>query len=131
MGIIMFIATGKVMAQQNKSTDNSATMKGMIKVTILYPGGEGKKFDMDYYLNKHIPMVKNLLTGALKLTAIDKGIAGVAPGSPAPFMVICYLYFDSISAYQEAMKLNGSKIRVDIPNYTNTQPVIQISEIME
>ncbi len=30
----------------------------MIKVTVLYPNEEGKKFDLDYYLNKHLPMVQ-------------------------------------------------------------------------
>jgi uncharacterized protein (TIGR02118 family) len=130
-GLIMLLSTVNAMAQQNKSTDDQAIKKGMIKVTILYPSGEGKKFDMDYYSNKHIPMLKSLLAGALKLTAIDKGIAGGAPGAPAPFVVICYLYFDNVSAYQNAMTLNGNKIRADVPNYTNIQPVIQISEVFQ
>jgi uncharacterized protein (TIGR02118 family) len=130
-GLIMLVATVNVMAQQNNSTDGQAIKKGMIKVTILYPGGDGKKFDMDYYLNKHIPMVKGLFAGALKATAIDKGIAGGAAGSPAPFVVICYFYFDNVSAFQNAMTANGAKIQGDIPNYTNIQPVIQISEVLE
>jgi len=29
----------------------------MIKFSIFYPNEEGKKFDMDYYINSHIPMV--------------------------------------------------------------------------
>jgi len=33
----------------------------MIKVSVLYPNGEGKKFDMDYYFNQHVPMVGGLL----------------------------------------------------------------------
>ena len=126
-GLIIILFTIKATAQQ----ENLAVKKGMIKVTVLYPGGEGKKFDMDYYLTKHIPMVKSLLAGDLKLTAIDKGVAGGNPGAPAPYILICYLYFDSVSAYQNAMKVNGSKILIDIPNYTNTQPVIQISEVVE
>ena len=28
----------------------------MIKVTVMYPNEAGKKFDMDYYVNNHIPM---------------------------------------------------------------------------
>ena len=129
--LIMLVATVNAMAQQNNSTDGQAIKKGMIKVTILYPSGEGKKFDMDYYLNKHIPMVKGLFAGALKATAIDKGIAGGAAGAPAPFVVICCFYFDNVSAFQNAMTLNGTKIRTDIPNYTNIQPVIQISEVLQ
>jgi len=33
----------------------------MIKVSVFYPNTEGKKFDMAYYCNKHIPMVQQKL----------------------------------------------------------------------
>jgi len=130
----MLLSTVNVMAQLNapgQDQPSQAVKKGMIKVTVLYPAGDGKKFDMDYYTNKHIPMVKALFADALKLTAIDKGIAGGAAGSQAPFVVICYLYFDSIPAFQNAMALNGKKVQGDIPNFTDIQPVIQISEVVE
>ena len=126
-GLIMLLLTLNATAQQDKL----AIKKGMIKVTILYPSGENKKFDMDYYLSKHIPLVKSLFAGDLRWTAIDKGIAGGAPGAPAPYMLICYLYFDTVSAFQNAMKANGSKIQADIPNFTNIHPVIQISEVVQ
>ena len=32
----------------------------MIKGTVLYPN-DGGKFDLDYYVNIHIPMAKKLL----------------------------------------------------------------------
>ena len=136
MGVIMLLSTVNTVAQpgafqQNKSAAGQMIKKGTIKVTILYPAGEGKKFDMDYYTNKHIPMVKSLFGDALKLTAIDKGVAGGAPGAPAPFVVICCFYFDSVSAFQNAMAANGSQIRGDISHYTDIQPVIQISEVVE
>src|ERR1700712_4547606 len=118
MGLMMLLSTVKVMAQ-NKSTDGQAIKKGMIKVTILYPSGEGKKFDMDYYTKKHFPMLRSLFGDALKTTAIDKGIAGGAPGAPIPFVAIGYLYFDTVAAFQNGMTANGSKIRADIPNYTD------------
>lgn len=33
----------------------------MISVSVLYPSGADTKFDMNYYLAKHIPMVKQKL----------------------------------------------------------------------
>lgn len=109
---------------------NTQAKKGMIKVTILYPNGEGKKFDMDYYTHTHMPMVASLLGDSLKLFEIDKGIAGRTATDPIPYLAIGYLYFDRLSAYQNSFKPHAEKIRSDIPNYTDIQPVIQISEVV-
>ncbi len=135
-GLIMLLSTLNVMAQgnaspQNQSTGSQVIKKGMIKVTILYPYAEGKKFDMDYYANKHFPMLKSLFGDDLKATAIDKGIAGGAPGAPVPFVAIGYLYFDTVAAFQKGMATNGGKIRADVANYTDIQPVVQISEVLQ
>ena len=116
--------------QQNKPA-NTKSKKGMIKVTILYPNGDGKTFDMDYYSNKHMPMLKTLMGDSLKLLEIDKGISGRTPDEPVPYLAIGYLYFDKLSAYQNSFGPNAEKIVGDIPNYTNTQPVVQISEVLQ
>ncbi|MEO5564556.1 MAG: EthD family reductase [Chitinophagaceae bacterium] len=117
--------------QQKPIKGTPQIKKGMIKVTILYPNGDGKTFDMDYYTNKHMPMVARLLGDSLKLLTIDKGIAGGAPNTPAPFLAIGYLYFDRLSAFQNSFKPVADKIRNDIPNYTNIQQVVQISEVVQ
>ena len=116
--------------QQKAPTENNQLKKGMIKVTILYPNGDGKKFDMDYYSNKHMPMVASLLGDSLKLFEIDKGIAGRTPEDPIPYLAIGYLYFDKLSAYQNSFRPNAEKIIKDVANYTNIQPVVQISEVL-
>ncbi len=127
LGTIALLAS----CQQTTSTDTSKIKKGMVKVTILYPNGDGKTFDMDYYSNKHMPMVASVLGDSLKLSAIDKGIAGRTPDEPIPYLAIGYLYFDTLSAYQNSFGPNAEKIVGDIPNYTNIQPVVQISEVFQ
>lgn len=116
--------------QQKQATEKNKIKKGMIKVTILYPNGDGKKFDMDYYSNKHMPLVASLLGDSLKFFEIDKGIAGGTPDEPIPYLAIGYLYFDRLSAYQNSFRPHAEKIINDIPNYTNIQPVVQISEVL-
>ena len=116
--------------QQAESTDTSKIKKGMIKVTILYPNGDGKTFDMDYYSNKHMPMVASLLGDSLKLLEIDKGISGRTPEEPLPYLAIGYLYFDRLSAYQNSFGPHAEQIVGDVPNYTNIQPIVQISEVL-
>jgi uncharacterized protein (TIGR02118 family) len=76
-------------------------------------------------------MLKSLFGDALKATAIDKGIASGTPGAPVPFVAIGYLYFEKIEDFQNGMRVNATKIRADIPNYTDIQPVVQISEVVE
>jgi uncharacterized protein (TIGR02118 family) len=40
-----------------------------------------------------------------------------------------YLSFDSVPAFQQAFAPHAAEIMGDIPNYTNTTPVLQISEV--
>ena len=86
----------------------------MIKVSVLYPNNEGSTFDIEYYCAKHMPIVREKLGAALKGVAVEHGLAGAAPGSPPPFLALGHLLFESLE---------------DIPNFTNTQPTIQISEV--
>lgn len=104
--------------------------KGTIKVSVLYPAGEGKTFDMQYYQNTHIPLVVELLGSALKGTGIDSGLGGTAPGSPAPFMAIGHLYFNSVEEFGQSFGPNAAEIIADLANFTNIEPVVQINEVI-
>jgi uncharacterized protein (TIGR02118 family) len=84
---------------------------------------------MDYYLTRHMPMVKQKLGAACKSMAVEQGIAGGAPGAPAAYVAMVHLYFDSAEAFQAAFGPHAAEILGDIPNYTNTQPTVQISEV--
>ena len=101
----------------------------MIKVTVLYPNQPGNMFNMAYYCKTHIPLVQRLLGKAVKGVAVEQGIAGATPGSPAPFLAIGHILFESVEAFQKAFEAHAPEIMGDIPNYTNAQPTIQISEV--
>lgn len=104
--------------------------KGMTKVSVLYANGAGKTFDMDYYMNTHIPLVKKLLGSALKGATVEHGIGGGAPGSTAPFAGMGNMYFDSPKAFGEAFGPHAAEILGDVPNFTNIEPMVQVSEVM-
>ena len=101
----------------------------MIRVSVLYPRKEGARFDWAYYAGTHMPMVGRKFGSAVKAVSFDQGIAGGAPGSPAPFVAIAHFTFDSVPAFQTAFGPHAHEIMADIPKYTSIEPVIQISEV--
>ncbi len=100
----------------------------MIKVSVFYPYEEGKKFDMNYYLRKHIPMVQEKLGAACKRVEVDLGLSGGAPGSHPTYAAMCHLYFDSLESFQTAFVPHDKTFAADAPNYSQVKPIIQISE---
>ncbi|MBS1506522.1 MAG: EthD family reductase [Bacteroidetes bacterium] len=117
---------------QTSQLKQSATPEtGMIKVSILYPGGEGKTFDMEYYEKNHMPMMAGLLGKNLKFYEIDKGIAGRTPADKVPFVAVGYFYCYDVAEYNKVIGQHINEILADIKKYTNIQPTIQISEIRQ
>jgi uncharacterized protein (TIGR02118 family) len=103
----------------------------MIRLSVMY-GNDGGKFDLDYYMNKHIPMARKLMEPfGLVSVEVDKGIGSAAPGVPAPFVVVAHMVFDSLEEMQKGLQIHDPKMAADVPNYTDTMPQIQISEILE
>jgi len=94
--------------------------------TVLYPNKEGARFDFEYYMAKHIPMVEKLLNTKIE---VRKGIA--APGSPrVPFVCTASIRINSVEEFSAAMAKHGQQVLGDIPNYTDIQPIVQIDEAM-
>src|SRR5262245_4663740 len=120
----IWASTARLLHMNHQSREES-----LIKVSVLYPNTAGCRFDMNYYLNQHMPMVQQKLGPACKRMAVEEGIAGGAPGAPALYVAMGHLYFDSTDAFQTAFAPHAQAILADIPNYTNVQPTIQISEV--
>jgi uncharacterized protein (TIGR02118 family) len=103
----------------------------MIRVNVLYPAGDNVRFDFDYYVQRHMPLVKDRLRplGMTELWA-EKGMGGLAPGVPATYVCVATLEFTSSEALQQGLATHGPEILADIPKFTNAQPVIQVSEVL-
>jgi uncharacterized protein (TIGR02118 family) len=95
----------------------------------MYVNEPGKKFDLDYYVNKHIAMVKERL-GPVGLVRceVDK-----AADPSSPFIAIGHLYFNSLEDCQNGLLApdHSAAFMADMPNYTDATVQIQISEIIE
>ena len=101
----------------------------MIKVSVMYPNGENRTFDMTYFLSTHMPMVRHKIGPTLKAVAVDEGVSGAEPGSPPKYLAIAHLFFESVDAFTLAFATHGGPIIADIPNYTNSQPMIQVNDV--
>jgi uncharacterized protein (TIGR02118 family) len=104
---------------------------GMYKVAIFYPDGEGKTFDMEYYEKKHMPMVAGFIGKNLKFYEIDKGLSGRTPNDKPLYVAIGYFYISDVAEYGKAIAQNREAVTGDFKNYTNIQPIVQISEIRQ
>jgi uncharacterized protein (TIGR02118 family) len=102
----------------------------MMLVSVMYPSGAGTKFDTDYYVQKHIPLVKARWKDmGLQDARIVHGI-GTPSGAPPTYQVMALLTFKSLQDFQKAAAKHGEEIFADIPKFTNVQPVVQFNEAL-
>jgi uncharacterized protein (TIGR02118 family) len=101
----------------------------MVKVSVLYPYKEGGSFNMDYYLKSHIPMVQKKCGPACKQVTVEQGLSGADPSTKPAFAVTAHMLFDSVDAFRAAFGPHSAEIMADIANYTQLQPIVQISEV--
>ena len=95
----------------------------MIRLSVLYPGGEEAKFDHDYYRNRHVPMCCSAWNVGAE---IDKGING-------PNVAAVHFFFESMDQHQARrwVAAGTGAIMADVANYTDIAPVMQISEVVD
>lgn len=101
----------------------------MIKISILYPNSG--PFDMDYYLNIHMPRSIELMSkgGGYRGVSVERGLGGASPGSTSAHVAMCHYLFDTADDFMAAFLPHAAELRSDMPNYTDIAPVIQVSEV--
>lgn len=90
----------------------------MVKIGVFYPYSADAKFDMNYYVTKHMPMARAKFGAACKGMSIEQGVAGGAPGAPPTFVAMGHFLFETAEAFQAAFAPHAKEILADIPNYT-------------
>lgn len=103
----------------------------MIRASFLYVARPSGRFDFDYYLGRHVPLARRLLTplGLVRME-IDRGVSGEEPRSTPRYACAAHLYFASADAFYEAMASRGDELGSDVPNYTDLEIETQVSEIL-
>lgn len=101
----------------------------MIRVSILYPNREGGRFDLQYYVDVHMPMSIARLRPAMRGVSVEAGLSGVPAGAAPAFVAMTHFLFDSIDAFVAAFTPHQQELQGDMPNYTDIEPVIQFNEV--
>jgi uncharacterized protein (TIGR02118 family) len=103
----------------------------MIRMSVVYLRTDDSRFDLDYYLTRHIPLVKDRLNDmGLIATQVEEGLAGAGVGQPPPFAVIGSLTFNTMEELQQSLAKHGAEIMGDIPNFSSVAPHIVISRVV-
>jgi uncharacterized protein (TIGR02118 family) len=104
----------------------------VVRISILYPKRPGARFDMAYYVEKHMPMSIRLLSAhpGFKGVSVERGVTGVPPGTDPAYVAMCHFLFDSADAFLEAFTPHARTLQGDIANYTDVEPVIQFNEVL-
>ncbi len=95
----------------------------MIRALVLYPRGEGKTFDGDYWVNTHMAQLVAALPGVAKWEAD-------LAGEDSPYHAAAHIYFASPEDMGKAFSGEpGQKVMADVANYTNIAPVMSVNQV--
>ena len=104
----------------------------MTKISILYPNTPRARFDLDYYVKKHMPLSIKLLSAhpGYRGVSVEHGVAGGVPGTDASYIAMCHFSFVSADDFLAAFMPHAEVLQGDMPNYTDIVPVIQVNEVL-
>jgi uncharacterized protein (TIGR02118 family) len=126
----------KSRAQRWKAKDNFLAgdflrEERMVKVSVFYKNAAGAKFNADYFLSVHMPLAVRLLAAGIKSATAEIGTRGTADGDAPPFAAIANFTSESADDFMNAFMEVGARLQADIPNYTDIEPLIQVSNLTE
>jgi uncharacterized protein (TIGR02118 family) len=103
----------------------------MIRVTALYRNLEGSRFDFDYYVTTHFQLVRERLADfGMGRIEVEKGIEAM-DGQRAAFVCVAHVDFSDMADLKRGLEEHGEELLADVPNYTDIEPEVQISEVVE
>lgn len=101
-------------------------MSKTAQVTVLYPRKDGAKFDMDYYLATHMPLVSKHWT---KYGLKSYSVTQLSPD--APYSVQAAMEWENIGAFQKAGQGPEAKeIFADVANFSSETPILCAGEVV-
>ncbi len=97
-------------------------------ITVLYKNGDGIKFDFEYYKKHHLTMIMELYGKAIQKFELRKGMTA-QDGTKPTYVAVVSIWIGDQAAFDAAGAKYSAKLVADVPNFTNTQAVVQNDEV--
>ena len=91
------------------SSSSSTRAAASTSTLVLYPEEDGAKFDMEYYLRKHLPLAM-AQWGPYGLQSYEVTKFEALPGQKLPYSAVCVMKWDNAEGAGKAMQGPGAKI---------------------
>lgn len=126
LGSLVLLALTAPLAAWGAGSGGATADSGTVyRLSAIYPQTGDSTFDMDYYLETHIPLVEELFR-PLSIE-VNEGVLGAEEGSPPPYAVMTDITFATLEDLQNAVAAHGAEVISDIPNFTNVEAQLQIN----
>ncbi|HVW24736.1 MAG TPA: EthD family reductase [Polyangiaceae bacterium] len=100
----------------------------MIRATFSYLSAPSAHFDFDYYVDRHVPLARRLLEPVR--IEVDRCVSAEERGSAPRAVCVAHLYFATLDDYYRGLETHGDALGRDVPNYTNAELEVLVSEIL-
>ncbi len=74
-------------------------------------------------------MADKLLGPAIKAITVEIGQSGATSEEAAPFAAICGFTCETLKDFTDAFEPAAAQLQGDIPNFTDIEPILQVSDI--
>ena len=102
----------------------------MVRVTALYRNSQDSTFNFDYYVKTHLELTRERMKDfGIGRIEVVKGIEAL-DGQKAPHVCIAHVEFSNIEDLKRGFEAHAEELMADVPNYTNIEPDVQISEVV-
>jgi uncharacterized protein (TIGR02118 family) len=99
-------------------------------INILYPAKDNDGFGFEFYIKKHVPLIKDILGNILHRIEVRKGVSSHdGTGVPAFTCAIC-IWIADWPAYEKAIAARASELIAEVPLFTKVMPQMQIDEVI-
>ncbi len=101
----------------------------MFCASVTYPKDEEGRFDLDYFVQNHVPMFARLLGD--NCSRYEVRVPAEAPGAPRPtYRCTACFWVTSGEAFGAVLATHGQEIYGDIARFTDLEPVRSWDEVV-